>query len=1448
MAEESKFDLYRMSVLKEERLYPLWKHSAEGLLEDFDLMKYARAANRTPRPADDHADFAAFRRKETKACRALYNSLCPVKFQSILLNIHTIDATWDAIMARFEGAGAQKSTRQQAKSLVKTVCGERENLVIYISQLNIRIKQLENQGHILDEEVKIGILFGLMPAYCRETERFLEETNCTNYTQACNAFARRFEEQLGNNSGSQPQGANSGTNQALITCYSCGENGHKSFNCPEKGNSDNNSVGRRMWCSRCKSNTHTNRTCRNKGGGRNNNNRNNRNGRRGGGRGGGKGNRFQANCVGSVDAFALITEFDGFLDSDNDSDLPPLIDVDETSSDEFDDEWDFDAADEPVAEPTLCNDTSFDFASLNFAPRDESDYEWDFEDNTDTDSFALVTGDGNNSSTGPFIDSACSVHMWNDRSNFIEYQPMHGRFITLGNDYRLPVLGKGKVLLQNVLSQINSTITLSDTLHVPELSKSLISVSALDDKGMEVIFDSGECNVFPNSSNEFLLKGCKVPGSRLYQLQFDSGEANLTDYQHDNDLELYHARMGHCSDGVLQKLTEVATGVEITNDTRPFCSDCPLGRMQRLPREQVSDNPAEMVLERIFCDLKGPVNPPTPSGYRYLVLFLDEFTSMKWGFLVKDRTDQLQVFKDFQSHIERFCDASIEEVPFVRTDGAREFDESFRSYLISKGIAHELRAADQPQQMGKVEVCFRVLFNMVRCMLKSSNTPNTMWGQAALSAIFLLNRLPTSSNPGFITPFEMFYGDKPDLSKIRAWGSECYAHSESPALGDRATKCKLIGFEGDQPHAYRLLNLSTNRVLLRRNVIFNESSVLESATRPMDSIDLDSDGNAASSDTIVAEGPELPPDPVPQQTTPAPIDVPEPLPQPRRSSRPPQPRDFLSFSTRFDDNGFDIEGSKQNDIAFQILGSCFAVSDEFEPGSYNEAINCPEAPKWIEAMGEEHSALGSNDTWELVERPPDANVLKCKWVFKLKRNAQGTIVRYKARLVVCGYAMEHGIDFFETFSPVAKMQTIRLLFFLAAQFNCHMEQFDIPNAYVKAAVDEDIFIAQPEGFVDPDLPDAVLKLKKALYGLKQAGRNWNQYFKEFLLSLGLIQCNSDPCLYFMVMEGSFVIVVIYVDDVLALSPDTEAVEHIVQAADKAFNIARMGFPKWFLGIRISKDGASTIFLDQSRAVMDLLKKPEFQGLSPNQVPMSAKTQLLRLQEGQAPTSAPFRSNIGSMMYLMNTRPDLSVSMSKLGQFLAQPSPDHYLAAKKVIRYLKGTADYGLKFAAQESIDMENCIVAFSDSDWATDLNDRKSFSGFAVYVGCCLISWKCRKQPTVALSTAEAEYLALTLAASEVLWLRDLLAELGYLQKSASTIFCDNLGTIHIANNDVVTPKVKHIAMRHHFLKENIAAGKIKIEYIPTADNIADFMTKPLEGKQFAKFRKQLMLERVIGL
>ena len=1417
-----------MVCLAEESNYPFWNYSAEAILEEYRLTDYCREIDPEPRPETNSPNYAAFRSRESKAVRILFHSLHD-NFKSLVLGKKKIPEFMTAIRQRFTGEGSEATVPDITAQLIQK-CPENGNVVETITRLNTKFALLSEMEKTFDEDVKIGILYGVMPDKFKSCRSLLDETKNESYSHACNTFVRAYGD------------TKSSADHALITCYDCGKIGHKSSECNKRNDNKNN-----LFCRYCKTSGHTKRECRKLKAKQSGGNRSNRHNFRNNRRSNHQNPRFQANCVGTAEAYVLITEYNNpalDLEIDTDDDMPDLISVHSDSASDSDSESDHEN-DHWLMDFEQPYSSDSDFSDNDDFMAEDNDgciFAYDFE--SDSDSFEpVVFTMGKKSNNGPYIDSGCSVHMWNGgKEQFSDYVPLHNKFVRVGDDRKLPVLGKGTVALTNVKSDINSTVSLTETLHVPGLKKSLISVSALDDHGCTINFRKGKCEVYPSNDGLVLFSGTKVSdGSQLYQLDLEiETEANLVDYKHQNDLELMHYRFGHCHDAAIRKLPELTDGLNrISSNQRPFCVDCPLGKMQRLPKVKDGDHRATELLQIIHCDMKGPINPPTPSGMRYLLLYLDDFSGIMFPYLVKNRTNQQENFHKFRMHVEKLFGCQIEMLVFFRTDGAREFIESeFLTYLADIGIGHQLRAADQPQQLGRPERAFRTIFNMVRTMLVQSELSKTLWGQAALSSVFILNRLPTSSNPGLCTPFEMAYGYPPDLSGIRVWGSKCYAfEDDNPALANRAIECRLIGFVGEDIHAYRLLNSSTGRALTRYNVIFDESSVIKSSTASLESFDF----GDISDDLDSSEEVSLPPSTTAPAPAPAPTPAPSPAPAVRRSSRPSVPRQL------YDPSGNAVEVEIEDIMA--ILGDCYATTDAVEPRTYAQAINSEDSAKWIAAMGEEISALVSNDTWQLTPLPDGANLLKGGWVFKIKRNESGEITRYKARFVAKGYTQEHGVDFFETFAPVAKIQTIRLLFFIAVQHDVEICQFDIPNAYVKAPVEEDIFIEQPKGFIDENNPELVLKLKKALYGTKQAGRNWNKELTDFVISLGFQQSSSDPCLFYMALGNGFMLIAVYVDDIISMSTLPAEMERILKAISEKFSITNLGFPKWFLGIKITKTDNGNIILDQSRAVMDLLGKFNLSNCSVVSFPISAKTHLAKLTVDEACTTEPYRSLVGSLMYLMtSTRLDLAVAVSTLGQFMANPGPTHWSAAKRVGRYLKGTADFGLESRFTPDLDFSNLISAYCDADWATDPIDRKSFSGYVIFVGSCVISWKCKKQTAIAMSTAEAEYMALALVAMEVIWMRKLLADIGFEQTIPSTIYCDNKSAIHIATNEVISSKTKHIDIKYHFIRNHIQNGDIKLEYIPSAQNLADFFTKPLENTKFKEFRRQLNLTRTTGI
>jgi hypothetical protein len=415
------------------------------------------------------------------------------------------------------------------------------------------------------------------------------------------------------------------------------------------------------------------------------------------------------------------------------------------------------------------------------------------------------------------------------------------------------------------------------------------------------------------------------------------------------------------------------------------------------------------------------------------------------------------------------------------------------------------------------------------------------------------------------------------------------------------------------------------------------------------------------------------------------------------------------------------------------------------------------------------------------------------------------------------------------------MESIRLILAYASSKHIKVYQMDVKSAFLNGELEEEVYMEQPDGFQVQEAENHVYRLKKALYGLKQAPRAWYSRLDKYLRQQGYRKGNTDSNLYIKEEHDSLVIVEIYVDDIIFGSDNDQLSQQFVESMQNEFEMSMLGEMKFFLGLQITQSDEG-IFISQTKYINEMLKKFQMQDCKPVGTPMVTGCKLSQNDDSENVEQTMYRSMIGSLLYVTATRPDVMHAVCQVARFQASPKASHLLAVKRILRYLKGTTEYGLWYPKGNQLD----LYAFTDVDWAGCVDDRKSTSGATFYLGGCLVSWSSKKQSTVSLSTAEAEYIAAANCCTQVLWMKQMLSEIHIHYDAPIPIFCDNTSAISISKNPVMHSKTKHIPIKFHFIREQVLSNIIKLEYVGTKDQIVDIFTKPLPKMQFESLRDQL--------
>lgn len=505
------------------------------------------------------------------------------------------------------------------------------------------------------------------------------------------------------------------------------------------------------------------------------------------------------------------------------------------------------------------------------------------------------------------------------------------------------------------------------------------------------------------------------------------------------------------------------------------------------------------------------------------------------------------------------------------------------------------------------------------------------------------------------------------------------------------------------------------------------------------------------------------------------------------------------------------------------------------PRSYKEAA---QHKVWRDAISKEVDAFEVTNTWDVTDLPPGRKALGNMWLFSNKYDADGNHLLSKARLVVLGNNQIEGDDFNETFAPVAKLTTVRFILKVAATKNWLVHQMDVSNAFLHGDLDEEIYMKLPQGYKTSD-PNKVCRLKKSLYGLRQAPRCWYAKLTNALLRFGFSHDYADQSLFSKVRGSICIHILVYVDDFIITCNDTQALQEFKDYLHKCFRMKDLGKLKYFLGLEVARNN-SGFYLSQRKYALDIITETGLLGAKPSPVPMELNHKLAKA-EGPLANAQQYRRLVGRLIYLTNTRPDLAYAVHILAQFMQKPLLPHWDVALRVVRYLKGSPGQGIFFRADDQLR----ISAFCDADWSGCPLSRRSLSAYIVFLGDSPVSWRTKKQDAVALSSAEAEYRAMSDTVKELKWMKGLFLSFGVSHPEPMRLFCDSKSALYIASNPVFHERTKHIERNCHHVRDVLKAKLISTEHVSSRNQLADILTKSLPRPLFEELLSKLAVRNL---
>ncbi|UYV70659.1 hypothetical protein LAZ67_8000192, partial [Cordylochernes scorpioides] len=983
------------------------------------------------------------------------------------------------------------------------------------------------------------------------------------------------------------------------------------------------------------------------------------------------------------------------------------------------------------------------------------------------------------------LDSGCTSHMSPREDWLINKIPIDSEINLAEEERFIKAEAQDDVKLSTYTSEGKQDICITDVLYVPRLKSNLLSVRCLVNNGNKVYFEKGIAKIY-NCKGDLIAEANEE--DRMFIIK--TLPRNLLSNK-DNCLKaedkcsaktMWHRRLGHLNEEYLDKMMKnnMVKGLNFDCQHLEKCEPCILGKLTQNPFKAIENNHSERPLELIHMDLCGPMPTKSLGGANYL----------------------------------------------------------------NEGIHHQRTVPYSPQSNGIAERTNRTLLDWARTMLFDAKLPTEFWAEAIATAAYLKNCTPTK-NDNMKTPIEKWTGHKPSVAHLKIFGSLAYYYipkNQRNKFDSRARKGIFTGYSR-QRKAYRIYDPQDGKIHEVQTVKFDENSkgsdLLTSNVFDQHVQDHIIYRNEQHESDFFQITHTMGSTPEELNTPDNPEPIPESLGLPRKPGR-------IAGRTNEDIQAKHLINLQEQEERLRASGvrrserikerNAANVTELFStsmniPKTYREAMNTPFSDQWKEAMEEEFHSLTSHNVWTLVPKPENENLIKGKWIFNIKMNPDGSIDKRKARFVAMGHNQKPGIDYEESFAPVMKLDSLRTLIAIASQQNMKIEQYDVKTAYINAELKDDVYLEQPEGFVQAGQENKVCKLNRSLYGLPQSGRCWNEKINPIFNDIGLRRLESEPCAYILQEEEKTLIIGIYVDDFLIIGSDSTIINRIVKQLDKQIVIVRKEKPIFFLGIKI-EEKENCFELSQEAYVEKILKKFNLEECNPVKTPGDLNQDLDNHPDSSPVDPKLYQEMIGSLMYLsVGTRPDITFYVSQLSQYNKDPKVIHLTALKRIYRYLKGTKSYKLCFDR-----IRGKIEVFTDASWSST-KDSKSFSGYLTKLGSSLLSWKSQKQPLVALSTCEAELMAICEGTKELKWFMNFLSEIGHQScvEIPLVLKTDSKSAIDWIKGTSHHCRTKHINRKYFFVKDEVSKGNLRISFVNSEAQEADLLTKRLPGDRIQR-------------